>query len=575
MAELNEKELLLLDILMYTGLFDDSYESKTVEDVVTKYNLLKDSDQLDTLDMCGDFGMADDPEGLLDKVMTQIAADDTLTNLIITDVATDAGVGIDAACFVDPATNEATVAFQGTDASYRAWYDDFDGAGMTFSTPMQDAAASFVESLPYDSITVSGHSKGGNLAAFVTMECPNVDRCVSYDGQRLGEPYLLANMDKVNANGDKIKTISAHNDPVNTLLLGTYGEDVYVQNTGEQFMACHYATNLLFDNTYDEFGNFDSTCEQDLSLQVFDKSLDILIIAMPPDVEEYSADMIGSVASVLLGSKELSYSELLQATATFDVSALALLVHPLTPIPLRMALGPIIIAGSALLTYTIYCKNIEIAKEVIDRAKKLLDAAIIEAKAYLLELQKQIISTYETIRNEAVEIVQRYVEQVQKLMQTIKDYAALLTKAVMDITKELALAALAAVVDVEQILVTTVVNAIGEVGQCIQNLYDSVCKFINEQCNYGYQYASANSYICMDTGSLRNYAGRLESVNNRLGSVDSRLDSLYGKVSLLDLWSLLNSDLMIHRSEIVRESAAYLYSTADEFDQIENQLHFE
>lgn len=35
----------------------------------------------------------------------------------------------------------------------------------------------------YDSITVTGHSKGGNKAQYVTVLSDKVDRCISMDGQ--------------------------------------------------------------------------------------------------------------------------------------------------------------------------------------------------------------------------------------------------------------------------------------------------------------------------------------------------------------------------------------------------------
>lgn len=58
-------------------------------------------------------------------------------------------------------------AFRGTDGSYKAWYDNFEGAGDANPTPMQEKALEYIEGLPdeYENIITTGHSKGGNLSA--------------------------------------------------------------------------------------------------------------------------------------------------------------------------------------------------------------------------------------------------------------------------------------------------------------------------------------------------------------------------------------------------------------------------
>ena len=378
---------------------------------------------------------------------------------------------------------------------------------------------------------------------------------------------------QIAASKDKITTIAAHNDFISILLFPVSGQTAYVQNDGFGIEG-HYATNLLFDNDFDEAGNFepDTYCEQDDCMKALDKVTDQLVKAMLPDTEEYVTDALGALVSRYLGKNYFSESELEASNLTIKISLDRLKEEPNKIVYTLAVMYPYLVMDAYSIAFYLANKQMEMELGAIIKAKEFMEATIDAAKTYLQELQEKIISAYESIRDQAIELAVIYAEQVRKMIQTMKDTAALLALATIEMVKELAKTISDAVIDIEQLLVDTVVNALDDLGQCIQNLYDSVCKFINEQCNYGYQYALANSYICMDTGSLRSYAQRLESVNNRLGSVDERLDSLYGKVNLLDLWSLLNSDLMIHRSEIVRESAAYLYSTADEFDQIESTV---
>ena len=45
----------------------------------------------------------------------------------------------------------------------------------------------------FTELTVTGHSKGGNKAMFVTILCNNVIRCVSFDGEGFSKEFLSDN----------------------------------------------------------------------------------------------------------------------------------------------------------------------------------------------------------------------------------------------------------------------------------------------------------------------------------------------------------------------------------------------
>jgi len=183
----------------------------------------------------------------------------------------DSKKDVSAVCFVDDANN-ATVAFRGTDNSYKEWYDDFEGAGIDLATPMQEAAKKFVEDLTalnpqYNNITVTGHSKGGNMAAYVTVLCANVTNCVSFDGQGFNEMFLARYALLVAANWKNIKTISSDKDKVNTFLI-SIGKKYYVKTDGAGFSSAHFMLYLIFGS--DEKGHLDFNKEGDF----FDKNKD-------------------------------------------------------------------------------------------------------------------------------------------------------------------------------------------------------------------------------------------------------------------------------------------------------------
>lgn len=84
------------------------------------------------------------------------------------------------------------VAFRGTDSSLVGWREDFS---MAFETvPAQTAAAAYLEQAAQDGkrLTVSGHSKGGNLAVYAAAHVSPeaqalIERVYSFDGPGLDD----------------------------------------------------------------------------------------------------------------------------------------------------------------------------------------------------------------------------------------------------------------------------------------------------------------------------------------------------------------------------------------------------
>lgn len=97
-------------------------------------------------------------------------------------------------------------------------------------------------------------------------------------------------------------------------------------------------------------------------------------------------------------------------------------------------------------------------------------------------------------------------------------------------------------------------------------------EWYKQNFNGGYRYASANSQICIDTYKLRNYSQRIQAINSRITRLDGRLDSLYWRVGLLDLWNLMQADLMTGYSWRLLRAASYLNDTASDFDAVETEL---
>ncbi len=268
MAELNEKQLMVLDTLMYI----QDYPLPEGQSLGQHAAALLEPGVLDNMEFS---------EGLTreetEQMLQAIVSDDALSSLVI-DKAIEGDVG--AACFVD-GDGDAVIAFRGTGPAYAEWDDDAQG-GYLAETDMQEQALDFARECAkdYDNITVTGHSKGGNMAQYVTVRMGDeVDRCVSFDGQGFGDEFCEKYANEIAANSSKIRNVCAYNDYVNILLNSIAGETVYLDTENEWFPGGHYLFDLYTNenNKLDENGEFINARPQDPNIATVEKIADILV----------------------------------------------------------------------------------------------------------------------------------------------------------------------------------------------------------------------------------------------------------------------------------------------------------
>ncbi|MCR5267712.1 MAG: DUF2974 domain-containing protein [Lachnospiraceae bacterium] len=189
------------------------------------------------------------PDSFLDLYPSRIADDPSFRGICYTEGKSDGG--------------SATVVFRGTGGTYDAWHDNVTGEYLN-STQIQKQAADFVkyDCASFQDLTVTGHSKGGNLAMYTTVVCAGaVAACVSFDGQGFSEAFIRENQAMIDAVKDRIKSVSAYNDFVNILLHPIAGERVFAQNQKDGIDA-HSSYYLLASNEFDENGNLVTTRDQ-------------------------------------------------------------------------------------------------------------------------------------------------------------------------------------------------------------------------------------------------------------------------------------------------------------------------
>lgn len=207
-------------------------------------------------------------------------------------------------CYVSP-SGEAYVTFKGTSGAYE-WKDDALGLGMA-DTPCQEWALDYIESLPYDNITVAGHSKGGNKAQYVTILSDKVDRCVSMDGQGFSKEFLEKYQVEIERKGALIKNYSYKNDFVHILMNYVPGaQQIYCDGTNTG-IECHNPNAMLkieydkdtkkWNVTYHETG-------ENPGMTYFHNFTCFVANNMPLEERQKTGEYLGCLISIMLAGGE-------------------------------------------------------------------------------------------------------------------------------------------------------------------------------------------------------------------------------------------------------------------------------
>lgn len=316
---LEVKQVLLLENLTYMadkGVMkslakiqeDNIGEVLTVRDIIGEIKI----DQLDENIDYSTFQNGEDWR----KVLNAILVDDTLPDMTMIAVkeGTEETGGLSAVFFNDK-TKEVVVAFRGTEKD--EWRDNVVGAALTImekgaenvshdgvSTRNQQEALKWYRELDIPeltkgeakTITVTGHSKGGNKAKYITILEDSVTRCLSFDGQGFSDEFFEKYERRITERACAITNHNADFDYVNFLLNDIGEKTFYVGNGyGKGLMAeGHCADTLLH---YDEEGDArmveaDGPAEMMVEL---DKFLNSYMRRLPEDKKIEAADLIGEL----------------------------------------------------------------------------------------------------------------------------------------------------------------------------------------------------------------------------------------------------------------------------------------
>lgn len=240
---LSNSQLLMLDNLIYTDYCDNG---DTVRQIINE--MKRDLDNGKSIEGC----MMTNDEWR--EIIAAVEGEPSLLDYTVQSYENNIDTGMRAACFVDDVNQptDVNVVFRGTSGDYE-WHDNGEG-GYLADTDQQKAAANYVNNLPEEygnGITVTGHSKGGNKAQYVTIVTDRIARCVSYDGQGFSEEFLEKYGDRIAERADRIESISAADDYVNCLLYSIAGIKTYVLTEKQDDFLHYHKLNILLDENGD------------------------------------------------------------------------------------------------------------------------------------------------------------------------------------------------------------------------------------------------------------------------------------------------------------------------------------
>lgn len=127
------------------------------------------------------------------------------------------------------------VVFRGTEPGTDEEIDNILGA-VASDTDAQQRALGYITILHdkygFDNISVTGHSKGGNKAMYVTVLSDYVTECSAVDGQGFSAAFLAKYAERIEKNRDKITLIAPDRAVVGSLLYSIAGNEIYLSTEG-------------------------------------------------------------------------------------------------------------------------------------------------------------------------------------------------------------------------------------------------------------------------------------------------------------------------------------------------------
>ena len=552
----------ILNVYMYVAEYAKPSKNQTFGDIVS--NLQQYSDGIKAGTIAAPEGWGSVQQRQIELLVAAVNNNKGLGDYVLKE---QFNVGWGAAAFVSP-EGTVSVVFQGTASG--EWIDNaipftgipqtneyyiYDSNGNIVDTivlgndhasPQQAAALNWFNEVcakngwnSDTNIIISGHSKGGNKAQFITINSPFVDECYNFDGQGFSHEAIAMFQDKFGDEYErrlqKMHTYALYNDYVNILGVAVVPAANIHYLDAAPFVeddnpgAFHYMDGMLKpDGTFNKPHLGGELGHQGEFGELL-KNVNNVIMNLPPNMRE---PMVYGVMNVLQSMNGPAINGETVSTGTTIIGTAG--------------------AVSILVAHLIKTKD---GREALYELAKL----------YADDAVEGIVSFYNGIG-------EKYgvVAEVAAIVATI-GIACVFAPIIMSV--------LGFIIDVAAFAGTllTLCSWLAQLGKEIYVRMKAFCETVvnifsswfNKWFAGGNNYSALDQSVNIDTALLKSLAGRLASVNKRVVEIDRSMDRLYWKVGLRDLWNLLQADLLTGYSWRLTRCKDYLNDTANEFESAE------
>jgi len=453
---------------------------------------------------------------------------------------------IEAATFKDK-DNNYYVVYRGTGDG--RWEDN--GHGMTVAdTPMQESSLEyfdkvFEEIIQKDTdrgkVIITGHSKGGNQAQYVTAVSDyrdGIDECHSFDGQGFSKKFLEKYKDNLTSEQlAKMYSICGSNDYVHGLGKTIIPEEntYFVDSTGVGMKDWHQLPSMLGEENNKQWSytgirwylsDGEITHGEEGPVSLYIRQLSEKMMSMDEENLHGSAVAVMFLIDYFASEEEWKVIGGDKAIEPTPADVIDLIARGLPKVAESFLLTE---EGRKLLLEAINAGLNEINNKfgiagaagatvlvglLIIPAVKLVGSVVVFAK-----ILDQVIGFVEKLKG--------FTEDVGKFLSHVK---------------------------------TAAITA-----------FKNFTEWVRRQTPGG-RYASDNTLIKLNTQKLRDYADRITKVNTRLGTLDRNINGLYRKAGFLDLWNLIQADLLTGYSYRLTRCIGYLKDTANDFETAERNI---
>lgn len=393
---LSNAQLLMLDNLIYTDFCENDKNVRTIIKDMKAY--LSSGNKIDACDMTTDEWW---------KLVRIIEQDENLLEYTVQNYVSDEK-GMRVACFVDDVVNpqDINVAFRGTSTDYE-WHDNGEGGYLT-DTEEQLRAAKYINDLPDyygDNLTVTGHSKGGNKAQYVTIVTKRIAKCVSVDGQGFSEEFTRKYKSEIEKKANQIISISASNDIVNALLYPIAGTQIYIKTEDQGGLLDYHKPNILLDNN----GNLREETIQNELVKMLNEYTKYVVSTM--DEPEKSITIDGLIAFLEKGENK---EHLIQSIwgAMNGVSHLDDFVFNYIGENYGFPLEYLATCLGAIWCPALYLDDF------FNSNKEIVDAALSRMKNHAHEIEKKL----QEYGNKAKDLSNKFVAAVERVSNNVNEY---------------------------------------------------------------------------------------------------------------------------------------------------------